>query len=351
MTLVFSAGHWRCLVIAAWIGWLWPLQSIAQVTGGSDGDAAIDPAMTAAQTDQNTDLDPATEAPADAAAADQQPTLSRIDLPPPRNIAIFQQIKTDIQRVLEPDRYETALVGEDEVLLVINQADTAIVRGVAVIVAEAGQNSLNNYALASLVKPLNGYGWVTILLPAPSVGLEGVMNVSPVLANPPSAPVTTAAEPVQPYSHGEHISDAGFLAHQRRMQQLMTAAVGYSSQYPGFFLVIAKGTSAAWLSSIYAEPKVDQPDALVAIAVNWPDQKYNKSIPQLIATTPAPVLDISSQWDSGWTIKTARQRAIAARRSLKLHYRQREVIGQPSDPNTVIQIAKEIHGWLTHMGW
>lgn len=340
-------------MVAGWIGWLWPTQSIAQVTAGDDGTAAASDTETAAavQTGENENLDSATEVPADTAASMEKPSLSRIDLPPPRNIAVSQQIKKDIQRVLEPDRYQTALVGEDEVLLVINQADTAIVRGVAVIVAEAGQNSLNNYALASMVKPLNGYGWVTILLPAPSIGLEGVVNFPSAMPSSSSDALATAAEPLPPYTRGNSITDEGFLTHERRMQQLMTAAVGYSRQYPGFFLVIAKGTSAAWLSKIYADPKADQPDALVAIAVNWPDHRLNKSIPQLIATIPAPVLDIYSQWDSGWTIKTAEQRAIAAKRSLKLHYRQREVIGQKSDPNTFIQISKEIHGWLTHMGW
>ena len=345
------------------------MPTVAQeTTDAEEGQQSTD-----ATTESTTNSDDSNNDTSSNSAPAKNNALSRADLPPPRNIAITQQIQNDIQRVLEPDQYETTLVGEDEILLVINQADTAIVKGVAVIVGEAGRNSLNNYALASLVEPLNSYGWVTILLPAPTVGLEGIFdssnmstgnNIDSTNANSePPAPTAQTTEDsnqlsneqanrnIQPYSQSTVISNAGFIAHEQRMNQLMSSATQFSSQYPGFFLVIAQGTSAAWLSKIYSEEQVEQPDALITISVNWPEKKFNKLIPEFIAQTPTPVLDIYSQWDSEWTTKTAKKRAIAARKSLKLHYRQREIIGQPFDPNQFIYLSKEIHGWLTHMGW
>ena len=116
-------------------------------------------------------------------------------------------------------------------------------------------------------------------------------------------------------------------------------------------MVISKGTSAAWLSKIYAENTLDVPDAFVAFSPYWPDRKRNQRLPEWIANTSMPVLDLYSSSDNEWARKTVAQREIEAIKSLKLQYRQRELLGfnlyQPH--NTYI--SKEIYGWLSHMGW
>lgn len=282
---------------------------------------------------------------------------NRADLPPPVNIAITEQIKADIQRSIEPDAYRTTLVGEEEILVVINEANIALTKGVAIIVSESGVNSLNKFALASLVEPMNDHGWVTILVPAPTLGLRGYQQSPKTDANTMkdgqnSDPINMGnKETIAPYYQAPLIHEDDFKAHEQHMLQLMQSIVQYSSNYPGFFLVIAQGTSAAWLAKIYSEQQIPQPDAFVAISANWPEHKYNKQLPEYIAQMPAPVLDIYNRWDTEWTTRTAKKRSIAAERALKLHYRQREIVGQSFDHNQFMYLSKEIYGWLTYMGW
>ena len=109
-----------------------------------------------------------------------------------------------------------------------------------------------------------------------------------------------------------------FVKHQQQLISLLQAASEKSQEYPGFFLVISKGTSAAWLSKIYTEKKLATPDAFVTISPYWPDRKYNQRLPEWIANTPMPVLDLYSSDDNGWAQKTVAQREIAAIKSLKL---------------------------------
>ena len=64
-----------------------------------------------------------------------------------------------------------------------------------------------------------------------------------------------------------------------------------------------------------------------------------------------PVLDLYSSDDNGWAQKTVAQREIAAIKSLKLQYRQRELLGFNTHQHYSVYISKEIYGWVSHMGW
>ena len=147
------------------------------------------------------------------------------------------------------------------------------------------------------------------------------------------------------------INDQAFTKHEQQLVALLEAAAEKSLEYPGFFLVISKGTSAAWLSKIYAEKTLNTPDAFVVISPFWPDRKHNQRLPDWIANTPMPVLDLYSGWDNGWAQMTVSQRQIAAIKSLKLQYRQRELLGFNTSLHQSNYISKEIYGWISHMGW
>jgi hypothetical protein len=74
-------------------------------------------------------------------------------------------------------------------------------------------------------------------------------------------------------------------------------------------------------------------------------------LPEWIANTPMPVLDLYSGWDNGWAQKTVAMREIAAIKALKLQYRQRELLGFNMHLQQNAYIGKEIYGWISHMGW
>lgn len=277
------------------------------------------------------------------------------------NIDPNQQLRLDIERFLAPDKFQTILVGEEEKIVVLNEANIALTKGVAILVTESGRSSLNRFALASLVPYLNDFGWVTILTPAPTDGLQIPIKETtetddsqPQESTGENTSTTTVNSPIEgpkPFVGNRTIYDESFEQHEQNMINLLNSVARLSGNYPGFFLVIAQGTSAAWLTKIYAELKLPMPDALVAISANWPDHHYNKDLPRLMGRTPIPVLDLYSQGDNLFTTRTAKDRRVASERSLKLHYRQREIAAQSHDPNQYEMIAKEIYGWLTYMGW
>ncbi len=302
----------------------------------------------AVESTQEASMPSSTEAP-NTSSAQRNP---RLDLPPPNVIELTKQLNNDIQRRIDADYYQRVDINGIEQLFVISEAHTALVKGVAVIVAETGRNSLSRYALAELVEPMNATGWVTILVPAPTFAFEPLAHENlNQNENAPTVEDDTTGPIKHPFESRELISQLEFDTHQTHMVALMESVVNISSAYPGFFLVVAQGTSAAWLTKIYAEQTNSQPDALVAISPYWPDYQYNKQLPKWLAQVPAPVLDIFNSWDNTWIKQTAPNRVIEAQRGLKLHYRQREIVGQPYDKQQFVYVAKEIYGWLTHMGW
>lgn len=292
------------------------------------------------------------------------PAFRRLSLPPPTNLRYAQQQKWDIERTMSADAYETALVNNEEVLFVINEANIAIIKGVAIIIGEAGNNSLSNMAMSQLVEPLNDVGWVTVLVPAPTTAFSGEHNdlidntdqaatiTEDVLDPATSSAISTGSNAmVLPQTQSLVFQDDDFLRHETQLMALMEKTVTYSSRYPGFYLVIAKGTTSAFLAKLYSDQKVGQPDALVTIGTYWPERPRNTALAKYLGELETPVLDLYNSWDTGWTKVMAKERRVQAERALKLHYRQREIVGQAYDSEQYQYIAKEIYGWLTHMGW
>lgn len=252
---------------------------------------------------------------------------------------INQQFRQDIERAIEGDQYELLLAGEQEIQIFTSDSHTPITKGVAILINEYAQAPLGRKSLAPLVDHLNATGWVTIIMPAPT-------NVLAQTEAPQEQQIIPKA-----FDGQVAISEQAFQQQEQQLMLQMRSVVQKSEQYPGFFLVIAQGTSAAWLTKLYAEQQLETPDALITLSPYWPEQQWNKRLPEFMAQTDMPVLDIYNQWGNSWARKTIEQRKIAAVKGLKMHYRQREIIGQPFDRQQFTYLGKEIYGWLTYMGW
>lgn len=254
-----------------------------------------------------------------------------------------QQISSDITSSQYADTYETLLAGEREMIVIINEATTPITRGVAVLVGEAGQNPLSHNNLAPLTRLLNQYGWVTMLVAAPATAFFEIPN--------PQESTSDEQQTINPMSGSAVLDQATFEQQETHLIQQLQTLAQRSGDYPGFLLVIAQGTSAAWISKIYSEQKLSSPDALVLISPYWPQREYNILLPDLVANTDMPLLDFYSRNDNKWAKATQSARKTEAEKVLKLHYRQRQVVGQAFDLQRYALISKDIYGWLTHMGW
>lgn len=260
--------------------------------------------------------------------------------------AIDQQLlhDLDLRRALFSDEYSTIKVAEQDMVLIIQENTTAISRGVAMLITDSGASLSSQQGLAPLVKQLRNLGWVTMLVPSPTSDLflpeENVEAEQ--LENPPTSSIKSSVSQFNQQIFDQHLE---------RLSLIMQAALERAKAYPGFVLVIAQGTSAATLTQLYAENKINAPDALVVISPYWPDRKFNNQLANFLANTPMPVLDIYSQWDNSWSQASTKMRKIAAIRALKLQYRQREIIGVGLTQQPASYVSKEIYGWLSHMGW
>lgn len=269
------------------------------------------------------------------------------------------QLLLDIQQSQFPDTYESLLIGDKQLPIIVREATTTIGKGVAVVLAETGKGPLHHEGVAALAGQLNQYGWITFSIPAPHLSAQIEEPTQPDTAEPAtdetqeSQQSENAPQPAPPgYSVSDNISTQIVQKHEQQIQAVMRAAANRALDYTGFFMVISQGTSAAWLTKLYSEGKLESPDAMVTVSPYWPDRALNNQLPELLANTPMPILDVYSPWDNNWVNQTREQRQIAARKGLKLHYRQRQLLGLPlQQDQQFAYLAKEIYGWLSHMGW
>ncbi|WP_158966773.1 DUF3530 family protein [Paraglaciecola sp. L3A3] len=267
----------------------------------------------------------------------------------------------DIQRGLFPDEYQSVELDGQQYVYVLRENTTPITRGVAVLIADSGVSMLSQQGLAMLATNLNGLGWTTLLLSAPDTAFYPLLEQEAVAEENNSAAST---EEVTPQATTEQLPQSthnktaeksfdpiAFNNHQADLIKLLDVAEKKVEEYPGFYLVVGQGTTAAWLTKIFAEAKSNIPDAFVAISPFWPDRDYNRQLPLLMARNPMPVLDIYSLNDNYWALSTTKIRQSSALKGLKLHYRQRQLVGNPQAQQKSNYLAKEMYGWLSNMGW
>ncbi|TRY32950.1 DUF3530 family protein [Aliiglaciecola sp. M165] len=263
---------------------------------------------------------------------------------------------SDIRQREFNDSFDVLLAGEQEIPIVIQESNTPITRGVAVLISEAGHNPFSHHGLLQLSTSLNSVGWVTMIMPAPVTGFtveSEPLTDSPAESNASQDLATSETDNQEMHARTglSRIAQDAFDTHQQDLILRMQAITSRTSQYPGFFLVIAQGTSAAWLTKIYAENLLGSPDGMVALSPHWPAREYNNQLPMWVSQTEMPYLDIYTPWDNKWAQDTVAQRHIQSVKALKMIYRQRELIGQQLDQQQFARLGKEIYGWLTHMGW
>jgi hypothetical protein len=246
----------------------------------------------------------------------------------------------DMQRALFSDEYVMLSVNDQPLVMQLRENTNAIARGVSLLITDSGELPGSDEAINPLIVQLNGLGWVTMVLAIPTREMFSLSNSLPDNAEPPSAKLMTS-----------QLDPERYQANLTYVTALMQAAMEQARKYPGFILVITQGMTAASLSQLYAEGSLNAPDAMVVINPYLPDRLYNKKLANYLAKTPMPVLDLYNQSDSRWSQSQVVARRTAAVKTLKLEYRQREIIGVAWQAQSTHYIGKEIQGWLKHMGW
>ncbi|MFT4924379.1 MAG: hypothetical protein ACI8WB_000457 [Phenylobacterium sp.] len=291
--------------------------------------------------------------PFSGADADQQttPPPSQSAQPKPKAVApkpYEYNLKNDINRFFQPDELKQLQGGDSDFYVLFRDDMTGRPKGVALLIPDWGMSTANNRGLEYLRTQLGDYGWVTLSMTVPN-SKESVYTTqtSAPVDQPGSASRASANSRPKPIrSFNEQYMEQYGLQLKMRMMALNSEA----ENYQGYFIVIAQGSSAAVLASLYAKGELPEPEAFILLSAFMPDMALNRQMNQDIAVTAVPTLDIYQERDSRWLRHNVKLRRKLAKKNFKVHYRQKELYGDISYHNQNQRMLKEIYGWLSSMG-
>ena len=133
-------------------------------------------------------------------------------------------------------------------------------------------------------------------------------------------------------------------AFKERWQLRLTSLQENSGGESGYQLMIAAGSSAAWLCNLLSSESIAPPDALVLIDAFYPAPDANEILAHDVATAPYPVLDLYREQQVSWLDRAASERRLAVNRNDKLDWRQVAI-------RTSAEREEQLTGWLRYLGW
>jgi hypothetical protein len=247
-------------------------------------------------------------------------------------------LTTDIKQSQPADDIIQLLAGTEEISIKTQQASVPLTRGVAIIVSESTYGLFGDSGVSSIANSLNQWGWLTLILPAPMLSFSNDNNLLP-------EQVLNARSSLAAFNQ------EGLTRYSLALSQRIEAALNVVQSTPGYRLVISHGISSAGIIRLYSQGSLVEPDGLVVAGPFWPESNLNRQLPLQLAETAFPVLDITNEWDNRWSQKTQTLRLTEAITELKMHYRQREIVGTEYNQVQYDYLAKEIYGWLSYLGW
>jgi hypothetical protein len=131
----------------------------------------------------------------------------------------------------------------------------------------------------------------------------------------------------------------------------MLAVIDKAKTYPGVIIVVAEGNHSAVLLDIYQQNLVGSPGGFVMLSSYMPTIPASDKIAQQLAITDYPILDLYLKRDHRLVLANAVIRKHAAKRQLKVYYRQRQLNNQVTAYYPKNTLTTEIINWLSAIGW
>lgn len=194
------------------------------------------------------------------------------------------------------------------------------VKGTAILIPEAGKQAISPDHMSYLRIALTDYGWNTLLI------------------TPPAWPELAQTQ-------------EGWQLYANQLLQRLKAGQEKADTLAGNQLIIAEGTSAASLLTLYGQEKADEPDALVVISPYLPSPSLNHNLIRWYGESDYPLLDVHASFDNRWTLATVSARATAAHKQVRLDFRQVKMAVPPPNAGSQQWLTRQIHGWIDHLGW
>ena len=247
-------------------------------------------------------------------------------------------LTTDIRSHQPAEAITILVAGNDEITVRRQSASVPLTRGAAIIIADAQAGLFGTKGVSAMTKQLNQWGWLTLVVPAP------ILTLSSTIPDENDAAINAR-------SSSHQITSEAVLRYSLALTQRLEAAYASVQTTPGYRLVVSHGINAAGLIRLYSLGSIVPPDGLVVSGPFWPQDSLNQELPTQLAQTPFAVLDVTNEWDNRWSQKTQENRKIMATTELKMHYRQRELVGPAYNFQQYQYMAKEIYGWFSYLGW
>ncbi|MDF3124789.1 DUF3530 family protein [Rheinheimera sp. 1928-s] len=227
--------------------------------------------------------------------------------------------KADLTWQLPADEITELLAGDTSFLALKRAAFTAKVKGTMLFIPDWSQHASSPKNLNLLRKEFNDYGWDTLAIAVPD------------------SPLQDDEQALQNYKDQL----------QQRIEVAMQSAMAENSTV----IIVAQGSSAALISQLYADKKLQEPQSLILLEAYLPAAEQQRSLPLAIAKQQVPTLDLIQQQGNQQVAAQWLLRKQLARQQQKLLYRQREISGLSAQAETQQQVFKEIYGWLSYQGY
>ncbi|MBW8192303.1 alpha/beta hydrolase family protein [Neiella marina] len=209
--------------------------------------------------------------------------------------------------------------GQTPVPALLRHSESVNITGNAILIPEAGKQVVSPYQMMYLRRSLAELGWNTLLI------------------EPPPWPDTD-----QPQFWNEH---------RRQLTVRIKAALELTETLRGRTLFIAEGLSASSTMKIFSDGALAQPEALVLLSPYVPDVALNQEIIGWFGQSGYPLMDFYTSFDNRWAQSTVTQRATAARKQVRLDFRQVNLAVPPPNDSAQRWLTRQIHGWIDHLGW
>lgn len=227
--------------------------------------------------------------------------------------------KADLNWQLPAEEITELSAGEKTFLALKRSAFTAKTKGTILFIPDWSQHATSPKYLNLLRKEFNDYGWDTLAIAVPDAPF-----------NDDSASLTQYKDQLQ-----------------QRIEVAMTSALTENSTV----IVVAQGSSAAMVSQLYADKKLQEPKSLVLLEAYLPTAEQQRSLPMAIAKQQVPTLDLMQEQGNQQVAAQWQLRKQLAKQQQKLLYRQRQINGLIAQSETQQRVFKEIYGWLSYQGF
>ena len=272
-------------------------------------------------------------------------------MPPARPIVAAPKsneyyFNSDADRFFKADEIKPLLAGDQDFYVLFRDDMTGRPKGVALLIPDWGQTATSSRGLDFLRTVLPDYGWVTLSMTVPQ-SRDQVFDTKQATEPATAQTEFKVAKPPLPV---RTIDEDYMNSYEMQLKMRMLALTDEAQNYQGYFIVIAQGSSAAVLASLYAKEELDEPEAMILLDASVHDFKLTEKMNQDITANAVPTLDIYQSRNSRWARKNIEMRRKLARKNFKVSYRSKELFGDISYHNQNQRMLKIVYGWLSSLG-